>query len=409
MKKILAGSLLGNIVEYYDFGIYTVFATTIGQLFFPPVGDSWAVILALIVFSLGFMMRPLGGIVFGYIGDKFGRKKALIISMLGMSFSTLSLGLLPSYEEIGIFASIFLVIIRLIQGLCIGGEGTGSAIYIIEHGAKRIALMGGVIMTSNILGTLLANLVAFFLNSVFDLNHNNWSWAFFLGFFMGITVLYIRIHNHETPAFEKFKEKKKTKMPVIEVLVKKKYALFTTIAIAASASSLMYLVRGYLNIFLQSHLGFSTDLSLKYTIYTLITLAILLPLAGLLTDKIGIRRVLNLGITLTILGILPAWYLIVTQENLIVGLLLISLMGALMGAPAYPHAIHSFPPEIRYSGIALGWNLGNAIFGGTTPLISALTIEKIGIMGPAFYLLFTSSIFLLLRFWATFYIKKLKV
>jgi MHS family proline/betaine transporter-like MFS transporter len=409
MKKILASSLLGNIVEYYDFGIYAVFATTIGKLFFPPVDDSLSVILALLVFSFGFMMRPLGGLVFGYIGDKFGRKKALIISMLGMSFSTLSLGLLPSYEEIGIFASIILILIRLLQGLCIGGEGTGSAIYIIEHGAgKRIALMGGFIMTSNILGTLLANLVAFLLNEFFGLDDTNWSWAFFLGFFMGIIVLYLRIKNHETPAFEKFKEKKQSKIPLVEVLAKKKYALFSTIAIAASATSLMYLVRGYLNLFLQSHLGFSTDLSLQYTIYTLISLTILLPLAGFLTDKIGTNKVLNLGITLTFFGILPAWYLIITQENIILGLFLISFMGALMGAPAYPHAINSFPPEIRYSGIALGWNLGNAIFGGTTPLIATLALEKIGMMGPAFYLLFTASIFLLLRFWASLYSKKIK-
>ncbi len=409
MKKILASSLLGNVVEYYDFGIYAVFATTIGSLFFPPLGDELSVFFALLVFSIGFMMRPLGGLVFGYIGDKFGRKKALIISMLGMSFSTLALGFLPSYQEIGIVAPITLVSIRLIQGLCIGGEGTGSAIYLMEHiGDKKISLMGGFIMMSNILGTLLANLVAFGMNDWIGLNDFTWRYAFFLGFIMGIMILMLRIHNHESPAFEKFKEKKSRKAPLAQVLAKKKYALFSTIAIAASATSLTYLIRGYLNIFLQKELGFSTELSLSYTIFTLICLIILLPLVGLVTDKFGIKKVLTVGFLLTSLGIIPSWYLVSHNYYLPLGLFMIAVMGALMGAPAYPHAINSFPPEIRYSGIALGWNLGNAIFGGTTPLISALLVEGLGLMGPAFYILFTSSAFISLRILASLYIKKFK-
>jgi MHS family proline/betaine transporter-like MFS transporter len=411
--KVIAAAITGNIVEYYDFGIYAVFAGIIGSLFFPTVDPTMELILAFSVFSVGFMMRPLGGMVFGYIGDRFGRKKALIVSMIGMSLSTLCIGLLPTYESIGIFAPIILIVVRMIQGLCIGGEGTGSAIFIIEHMEQsRISLMGSLIMTSNIIGTLFANLVAMLLNVTVGINDHTWRYCFLFGSVMGLFGLYFRIKNRETPAFEKLKASnhKPKKLPVTDIIQKKKYAVLSILAIAASATSITYLVRGYLNVFLSECMGYSTQVALEYTIFTLTCLTVLLPVFGILTDRFGTNAVLNFGAFCTFFGVLPAWYLVVYTDGLtqFIGLFCIAMMGSAMGAPAYPHAINSFPPEIRYSGIALGWNLGNAFFGGTTPVICTILFQNFGPLGAAFYLIFTSSIFIILRWSVSFYMKNLR-
>lgn len=412
--KVIIGAITGNIVEYYDFGIYAVFATIIGRLFFPGSSDpNIDIILAFAVFSIGFMMRPLGGLVFGYIGDRFGRKNALIISISGMSLSTLCIGLLPTYEAIGLLSPIILVAIRMIQGLCIGGESTGSAIYIIEHmGDKRISLMSSLVMTSNIIGTLVANIVAMILDATVGIDDNTWRYCFFIGFGMGIISLYFRLRNDETPAFKQMKEigHEHKKAPMTDIIQKKKYAVLTIFAIAASATSITYLVRGYLNTFLMDSLHYTTHSALHYTIFTLSWLTILFPVFGLLTDRFGTNKILNFGAFFTLFTILPAWYFVVNSQGpaQYVGLILIAIMGAAMGSPAYPHAINTFPPQIRYSGVSLGWNLGNAAFGGTTPVICTLLFDWFGLMGPAFYLIFTSSIFIILRWSVGLYMKKIK-
>lgn len=412
--KVIIGAITGNIVEYYDFGIYAVFATIIGRLFFPGSLDkNMDIILAFAVFSVGFMMRPLGGIVFGYIGDRFGRRTALITSISGMSLSTLAIGLLPTYQSIGILSPIILVLIRMLQGLCIGGEGTGSAIYIIEHmGGRRISLMSSLVMTSNIIGTLVANIVAMIIEVTIGIDDHTWRYCFFIGFIMGVFSLYFRIRNDETPTFKQMKEtsSKPKKSPVSDILQNKKYAILKIFAIAATATSITYLVRGYLNTFLIDGLKYTTHSALVYTIFTLSCLTAFFPLFGWLTDKFGTDNILNFGVFFTLFAIIPSWYLIVSFKGpaQYIGLISIAIMGAAMGSPAYPYAINTFPPHIRYSGVALGWNLGNAAFGGTTPIICTLLYSHIGTIGPALYLVFTSSLFLILKWSVGLYMNKIR-
>ncbi len=409
--KVIVAAIMGNIVEYYDFGIYAVFASIIGRLFFYSDDQTTQLLLTFSVFSVGFMMRPLGGLVFGYIGDKFGRKKALIVSMIGMSLSTLCIGLLPSYATIGIVAPIILVIIRMIQGLCIGGEGTGSAIFIMEHMEKsRVSLVGSMIMASNIMGTLVANIIAILLDVTVGINDDTWRYCFFLGSVLGIIGLYFRIKNKETPAFEKLKaDDSVKKLPVSDVLNKKKYAVLSVFSIAACATSTAYLVRGYLNIFMTDIMGYEEYTALCYTVFTLTCFVILLLIFGFLTDVLGTKYILNFGAISIFCGIIPIWHMVTNDfGNTHLGLFAIAIVGAAMGAPAYSHAINSFPPEIRYSGIALGWNLGNAIFGGTTPVICTLLVTMFGKSGPCYYLMFTAAIFLGLRVVVSVYAKKIK-
>jgi MHS family proline/betaine transporter-like MFS transporter len=208
------------------------------------------------------------------------------------------------------------------------------------------------------------------------------------------------------------KDSKKTekKSPVSDIWHNKKYAILKIFAIAASATSITYLVRGYLNTFLIDALNYTTHRALVYTIFTLSCLTAFFPLFGWLTDKFGTNKILNFGVFFTLFGIVPSWYLLVsfTGPAQYIGLISIAIMGAAMGSPAYPYAINTFPPHIRYSGVALGWNLGNAAFGGTTPIISTLLYTHIGIVGPALYLVFTSSLFLILRWSVGLYMNKIQ-
>ncbi|MDZ5762074.1 MFS transporter [Candidatus Cyrtobacter comes] len=402
-RKIIGSTVVGNIVEYYDFGVYAVFAPTIGALFFPHHDGSTNDILALIVFAIGFLMRPLGGIIFGHIGDVFGRKKALITSIIGMAFATSSIGLIPSYDEIGFWAPALLVAIRLIQGVCIGGEGAGSAVFILEHlDGYKPGLIGSIVMASNMMGTLIATFVGVFISQFFDYNPQSWRYAFLLGGVMGIAGLYLRYGLSETPIFNNLKydieyQKKKKKLPILRVLEESWASILLITFLAGVATATAYIIRAYINIFFIRFHNFSPRDSLLLTSMCLIAFILLLPGLGIISDKIGYKKMIIAACISIISLSFPIFYLLSCDNlpSILLGLLLLSVIAALISAPAYPYAIESFTPSLRYSGIAFSWNTGNAIFGGTSPAIAAFLAGFIGETGPSFYLIFISCTFLL--------------
>ena len=355
--------------------------------------------LAFSVFAFGFLMRPLGGIIFGYIGDKLGRRISLNISIVGMAGSTLVIGILPSYASIGMLAPIILILVRLIQGLCVGGEGTGSAVFILEHMAnKRLSLAGSIVMASNIFGTLLANAVGIGISKLVGLDDFTWRFGFILGAVLGVVGVYFRSSNEETPAFKEIKESKLiSSNPFSEVINNKKYAIASVIAVAAAASSIAYLIRGYFGTFFAYSLGYSSEISLYYTSFTLLVLVLFLPIFGIVADKVGYGNFLFIGALIVIVSAVPLFYAITAATSSVTvysAVIWVGLLAAAMCAPAYPYAMKSFPPELRYSGVALGWNVGNALFGGTTPFICTFLVSKFGVIAPAYYIMGTSSLFI---------------
>ncbi|CAL7962478.1 MFS transporter [Alphaproteobacteria bacterium] len=402
-KRVIGTTILGNIVEYYDFGIYAVFAPMIGNVFFPLFGQALEILLSFSVFAIGFLMRPFGGVIFGHIGDKFGRKVALSMSIVGMAIATLTIGLLPSYKSIGIAAPIVLIVVRLFQGLCIGGEGTGSAIFILEHLSKGgVSIAGSIVMASNVVGTLLANIVGLIIVELIGLDEITWRYGFLAGAAIGVIGAYFRSKNSETPVFNEMQnDKRPKKMPIVRVIERKKYAVTLVISIAAAATSISYLIRGFLSTFFSEIMHYPHDQSLYFTFFALILVVVLLPIFGIFSEKIGYVKILLISAISIIVCIYPLFKLISNIEHNIwyvfIGLAGISTLCAAIGAPAYPYAIKSFPPELRYSGVALGWNLGNAIFGGTTPLICTLLTTRISADAPSYYLIFTSSLFIMLN------------
>ena len=403
-KKLIGTTIIGNVVEYYDFGMYAVFAPIMGDLFFPQQNERMQLLLTFLIFAIGFFIRPVGGLVFGHIGDKYGRRVALRTSIIGMAIATIGIALLPSYETIGVLAPLLLVLIRLVQGLCIGGEGTGSAIYILEHlKSGKLSMVGSIVMSSNIIGTLLANIAGLCIIQLVGLDSTTWRYGFAFGAVMGLVGAYFRHKNEESPVFQNLKKDKALKkIPLFDVFRRKKFAVLSLVITTGAVVSISYLIRGYLNAFFSEVMGYSEQEGMVYSIFALVTLVLFLPICGYIADKVGYANTMMFAAFGIAIWATPLFSMISNPHHnayeIYQGLFGLALLAALISAPLYPYAMRLFPPELRYSGVALGYNLGNAIFGGTTPLLCTILVDNIDRYSPPLYLMGTASLFIGMNF-----------
>lgn len=401
-RKVFFSAISGNILEYYDFTVYAVFSLVIGKLFFPGQSELGQALSGLAVFAVGFLTRPIGGILFGYIGDTFGRRIALICSMGGMTFSTFSMGLIPSYDDIGIFAPITLVMMRLVQGLCISGEGTGAAIFVLEHyGNLRAGLVTGVVQGSNIFGSLIATSVGMMLiGSAYE--EHAWRIAFLLGGVMGMVGFYLRLRVSETPIFKQLSSQKKIlKAPFIHVIKTAWRSMFLTFCIAGTAGSIVQLIKIYVNVFLQREMHFSSSNALLYTSYALFITMLSMALSGALSDYLGKLKMITFAALGMLFCSLPVFILLSSPIfwQQMVALTLLGMIAGGIAGNAYIFVISLFTPEERFTGVSFSYNLGVALFGGTTGLIATWLVNKTGLSyAPAFYIMATSSVFLLVLY-----------
>lgn len=410
-RKVFLSAISGNILEYYDFTVYAVFSIVIGKNFFPAASEAVQVLSSLAVFAIGFVTRPIGGILFGYIGDIYGRRIALICSMVGMTMSTFSMGLIPDYSHIGIYAPVLLVMMRLIQGLCISGEGTGAAIFILEHyGNLRAGFVTGIVQGSNIFGSLIATFVGMMLeHSVYS--DYAWRIAFLLGGIMGMMGFYVRLKVSETPIFEELrKNKQKLKAPFFHVVKNAWRPMILTICIAGTAGSIVQMIKSYVNVFFQSVMHLSSSTALGYLSYTLFITMLSMAAAGALSDFLGKTKMMILSATSMLLFSLPV-FLLMSSSNYIYQIMSLTMLGMIAGAiagNAYIFVISLFTPEERFTGVSFSYNLGVAIFGGTTGFISTWLVKNLEMsFAPAFYLIFTSSSLLLVIYLMRNRIRKL--
>lgn len=399
-KSVFFSAVLGNILEYYDFTVYTVFSSVIAQTFFTHKSEFIKIILSLSVFAVGFLTRPIGGIFFGYIADKYGRRISLIISMLGMTIPTFIIGLTPSYQSIGYYAPITLVFMRLVQGLCISGEGAGTAIFILEHHQNlKHGLTAGLVHGSNIMGTLIASFIGIVIEQFFSQVCFAWRFAFLFGGVMGAVGFYLRLKVSETPIFQMLAEKKKIlRTPFYHVIKTAWRSMFLTFCTGAVASSVLYLVKTYVNVFYYNVMHLSNTTALAYSAYTSFISMISMPLFGNIADIVGkFKTIISVTCNILIFA-LPTFILLQSSSTLqqIVALTLLGILGGSISGAAYIFIISLFTPEQRFSGIAFSYNLGIAICGGTSPIISRWLVEKTKLFySPAFYIMITSSLFLL--------------
>jgi MHS family proline/betaine transporter-like MFS transporter len=402
-RSIFLSAISGNVLEYYDFTVYAVFSLAIGQAFFPSGSQVIQTLSSLSVFAVGFIMRPIGGIIFGYIADKYGRRVSLIISMLGMTMTTFTIGLIPGYSDIGYGAPVLLVIMRLIQGLCISGEGAGAAIFILEHYQNlRPGFTAGIVHASNIAGTLLASFVGIILEQLLPGLEFAWRFAFILGGIMGIIGFYFRLRVAETPIFEMLAEKKRTlKMPFMHVIRSSWPAMLITCCLGGSASSLVYIIKTYINIFYYEVLGFDKTTALIYLSYSSVIMMLTMPLSGYISDHIGRFKMIIIASITIVIAATPAFMLLASLEiwKQIVALTTIAMLGGFIAGTAYIFIISLFSAEERFTGVAFSYNLGVALFGGTSAVISRWLVEVTHLYhAPAFYVMITSLLFLAMAY-----------
>ena len=297
MKKIVAAGMVGNGLEWYDFALYGYFAPIFGKLFFPE-SDHYTQMLATYgIFAAGFFMRPVGAIIFGYIGDKYGRKASLNLSMLLMAIPTAAIGLLPTYNQIGIFAPILLMIIRLLQGVSLAGQFSGSIAFIVEHAPiNRRGLAGSSTVISLCIGMLCGSLTAtIFAKVLSQAALESWGWRipFLLGLVIAFVGFYIRHHTEESPHYEKAKEDGDiSHTPIRDAFRTNLLALLRGIRIYFAVTVLFYTLTIYINRFMYINLGL--PLQEPYLINTcrIIMIIILLPITANLIDKVGHKRLL---------------------------------------------------------------------------------------------------------------------
>jgi len=381
--KIIISGTIGNILENYDYVLYANFAVIISKLFF-PTGDLYTSLLATFgVFAVGFLMRPIGAIIFGHIGDRYGRKISMSASIMLMSFPTALIGTLPSYADVGISAPITLIIIRLLQGFSIGGETSGFMTYLMESmpATKRKGLLGSIALSSTALGLFLGFLASFICNFYFS--DVTWAWRipFLLSCPVGIIGIYIRNKVDESQEFQDLQSQNLlAESPFKELFKHHTKRFFIICGLFISISVPFYCFFGFLATFLVKFLGHSAlEVSVIYLFCTL-AFACFSIISGWLSDKFGIYKVLLCSIVTFAIFLFPIFNLILSP-NFITALfgclLFISLVTLYQGSiPSI--IIKIFPTEVRSIGTAFSFNMTSVIFGGLTPLMLTWLIKISG-------------------------------
>lgn len=403
-KQILAASL-GNTLEWFDFGLFIFLAPIIGENFFSKTDPTLATIAAYIVFAAGFICRPLGGILFGHAGDTWGRVKTLRISILVITLSTLCIGLLPTYEQIGIWAPILFTVFRLTHGLSIGGEYSGVMIYLAESAPQDYrGLVTSFAASGANIGFLLATAALLILThwlSPQALSAWGWRIPFVVTSFIGTVLIYFRFRLRETPVFSHLKEKDQlSPHPLVTALKNHPKQLLKIFGLTGMGATLYYLFFGFMPSFLRTQglLVNSSALILQGTF--LFLMLFFVPIASILGDRFGRRKVLIITAIGIIIFAIPNFYLLQTQilHNIFFAFLIATLLSSFDQGNTLTAVVETCPANIRYSGIAFAYNLGIAVFGGTTPVIATMLYQEINLMAPAYYLMLVATISLIAAF-----------
>lgn len=403
MRRVVIAGMIGNGLEWYDFALYGIFAPILGKLFFPTQDTGAQLIASYGVFAAGFLMRPLGGIFFGYLGDRFGRKFALIFSLLAMAVPTTCIGLLPTYASIGLAAPILLILVRMMQGLALAGQFSGSITFIVEHApmGRRGAAGASTVMSlcaGMLLGSGIATLMAEILSpAAFE----SWGWRvpFLLGAAIAFVGFYIRGHTEESPHYKKAKDEGTlSQTPVRDTILNHKADLLRGIGIYMSVTVPFYILTVFMTGFLSKILGYSTREALIINTISMAILMVLVVPTAALTDRLGRRRVMMIMAGIYLAATYPLFSLMVHPGfacALVAQMLLIIMVAFYIGA-APTVFVELFPTAVRYTGMSISYNICAALFGGTAPSVCFWLIEKTGVkIMPAFYIMFCAVLSLI--------------
>ena len=393
--RVILPALIGNVLEWYEFSIYGYFAVDIAHQFFPKQDRISALIETFAVFAIGFLMRPVGAVIFGYFADKVGRKKILPISILMMAVATMSIGLIPTYNQIGVLAGVLLLIFRMIQGAAVGGEYSSSIAYIIEQAPKpRKGLMGSLTLFGAYFGILLGSGVCALIS--YEMKNSPyyeyaWRGAFLLGIFLGILGLYIRKNMPETPEFIEAKKKGQLlENPLGDLLKSHLKPLLLGIGMTMLPAVCSWMIMAYFPTYIAEYGKIAQYQSLVLETCTLVVILVSIPIFGFFSDRIGRFFFLFASPILLFFASYFLFHQVLSSSLWAVFIAQASLASMyILSEAILPATLASiFPVNQRCTGIALSVNVANGFFGGTAPLIATLLIKGTGnVNSPSWYVM----------------------
>lgn len=393
MKKSFALITLGAILEYYDFAIFIYFAKNIGESLIPIQNQTANLIASFGIFAIGALLRPLGGAIFAHFGDTRGRRNIFIYTVLMMALPTFLIGIIPSYSQIGISATILLIVLRCIQGLAIGGEIPGSVVFAYElSGKDNKALNTNIVIAGTNIGFFAASMLGTILLSQKNLPCAPWRIAFFIGGIFGIISYYLRKNLMETPEFTKYQQfiDKQPHPPIRQILREYKKPLFQMVAFGSLLASSLAVFTFFMPTYLATYFHFSMEQILKYNSYSIIIFIFSAFIAGKFYYLFA-RKFLLFG---TLIFVAATFYLFThysvlsLQQIVVYHYLVLIFIGIICGRLPVLSASF-FPVQVRYSGVGLSYNISFGIIAGLTQIILFSLIKASGIMWiPAAYIAF---------------------
>jgi len=412
LKRVVVASMAGTVVEWYEFFLYATAATLVfNKIFFAQNGESKAIIAALLTYAVGFIARPLGGVVFGHFGDKHGRKKLLQFAILLVGVVTFLMGCLPTYGQIGIWAPVLLVVLRFMQGFAVGGEWGGAVLLVAEHSPNRErAFWASWPQAAVPVGNMLATVVLLVLTGTLsDEAFLAWGWrvAFWLSAVVVLVGYYIRTKVTDAPIFvaaqEEVERVKAVSYGVVEVLKRYPRGVFTAMGLRFAENIMYYLVVTFSIVYLKTHVGADTSDILWWLLVAHAVHFLVIPQVGRLSDRFGRRPVYIVGAVLAATWGFVAFPMMNSGDYLLImaAIILGLMIHALMYAPQPAIMAEMFPTRMRYSGVSLGYQVTSIVAGSLAPAIATWLLDGFGTWVPIAIYLAAAAVITLIAAWFT--------
>jgi MHS family proline/betaine transporter-like MFS transporter len=385
MRRAIIAAAIGNFITWFDFAAYGFLAVILGDIFFPSENPATSLLATFAAFGVAFLMNPIGGFVFGRLGDKVGRKKILATSIILMSASTFAVGLLPGYASIGIVAPVLLVALRIIQGFAAGGEPGGAATFLVESAARgRRARTVSFWHASSYLANGAASVLVLALYAALgDSAMFDWGWRipFLIAGPLGLVGLYLRLRLSDTAEFERLQESGEvSEAPIKDVFATSRRQVIQVMGCIAFQAAAFYFIFVYMQTYLQSEVGFDFGLASISTVICLCAAAISIFAFARLSDRFGRKPIIIAGAISSTLIVLPAFAAFGTR-NVVLVVIAQAAMGvclAMFMSASGAAMVEIFPSRVRYAGFSIGFNISVALFGGTAPYVSTWLISTTG-------------------------------
>jgi MFS transporter, MHS family, shikimate and dehydroshikimate transport protein len=383
---IAVAGAIGTIIEWYDFLIYgTAAALVFNTLFFPNVDPRIGTLAALGSFTVGFLARPVGGVIFGHFGDRLGRKSMLMLTMIGMGGATALIGLLPTFDQIGLWAPVLLVALRVVQGIALGGEWGGASLMVLEHApSHRRGLYGSLVQIGFPIGLVSASAVFSLVTLLPDASFKAWGWRipFLISVVLVVVGVFVRARLPETPVFEDIKSSGRiVASPFIELVLRNPRNFLVAIGLKISEVSWVYMLTVFVVVYATTKLGLAKSLMLNAISVAALVELVTIPVFGHLADRIGRRPLYFLGVAFTVLFAFPLFWLLDMKTPgivLVTIAIALNLGHGLMFAPESTYFPELFGAHVRYTGASFGFQAAAAIGGGFAPVIAAALAAYFG-------------------------------